>query len=135
VFKKTGAKKYASKKDMFMKPTNLAEKLALIGEHWHPRIVGEVNDSYVKLAKLKGEFIWHEHRDEDELFLVVKGRLIIRLKDGEVEIGPGEFYIVPRGVSHLPVAVEEVEVLLLEPKSTVNTGGEVSDRTVESEWL
>jgi mannose-6-phosphate isomerase-like protein (cupin superfamily) len=109
---------------------NLAQKFDLFDEYWSPRIAGELNDSYVKLAKLKGEFVWHQHDNEDELFLVVKGHLTIRLRDQDVELDSGEFVIIPRGVEHLPVAEEEVHVLLLEPKSTLNTGNVQSERTV-----
>lgn len=115
---------------------NLADKLAQIDEHWSPRIAGELNDSYVKLAKLKGEFVWHQHADEDELFYVVKGRLCIKLRDRDLWIGEGEFAIIPRGVEHKPVAEEEVHVMLLEPKTTVNTGNVQSDMTVtEDKWI
>jgi len=109
---------------------NLAQKFDLFDEYWSPRIAGELNDSYVKLAKLKGEFVWHQHDNEDELFLVVKGHLTIKLRDRDVELDEGEFVIIPRGVEHLPVAEEEVQVLLLEPKSTLNTGNVQSERTV-----
>ncbi len=109
---------------------NLAQKFDLFDEHWSPRIAGELNDSYVKLAKLKGEFVWHHHENEDELFLVVKGHLTIKLRDRDVELDAGEFVIIPRGVEHLPVAEEEVQVLLLEPKATLNTGNVHSERTV-----
>ena len=109
---------------------NLAQKFDLFEEYWNPRIAGELNDSYVKLAKLKGEFVWHQHDTEDELFLVVKGHLTIKLRDRDVELDAGEFVIIPRGVEHLPVAEEEVHVLLLEPKSTLNTGNVRSERTV-----
>jgi mannose-6-phosphate isomerase-like protein (cupin superfamily) len=109
---------------------NLAQKFDRFDEYWSPRIAGELNDSYVKLAKLKGEFVWHQHDNEDELFLVVKGHLTIRLRDRDVELDAGEFVIIPRGVEHLPVAKEEVHVLLLEPKSTLNTGNVRSERTV-----
>lgn len=109
---------------------NLAEKFAQFAERWSPKIVGELNDSYVKLAKLEGEFVWHHHEKEDELFLVVVGRLRMRFRDGEVVIDPGEFLIVPRGIEHLPVADEECRVLLLEPKSTLNTGNIANERTV-----
>lgn len=110
---------------------NLASKFALFDDAWSPKIVGELNDSFVKVAKLKGEFVWHHHQDEDELFLVVKGHLKIRLRDGEVDLRPGEFVIIPKGVEHLPVADEEAHVVLLEPKSTLNTGNVRSGRTVE----
>jgi mannose-6-phosphate isomerase-like protein (cupin superfamily) len=110
---------------------NLAEKLSLFDDHWSPKIVGEVNDAHVKLVKVRGEFVWHHHAAEDELFLVLKGRLIIRLRDGEVVLDPGEFVIVPRGVEHLPVAADEVHLLLLEPKTTLNTGNVRGERTVD----
>ncbi len=111
---------------------NLATKLALIEEHWSPRIAAALNDPYVKLARLKGEFVWHHHDDADELFLVVAGTLRIRFPDSETRVGPGEFVIVPRGVEHLPVADEEVEVLLFEPVTTLNTGNVQNERTREN---
>lgn len=114
---------------------NLKEKLTHVTEFWHPGIVGELNDSHLKLAKLKGEFMWHHHDTEDELFMVLKGRLVINLRDGAVTINEGEFAIIPHGVEHKPVADEEVHVLLMEPKSTLNTGTEKTERTVEPEWL
>lgn len=110
---------------------NLADKFALFSEHWSPRIAGQVNDCHVKLVKLKGEFVWHHHEHEDELFLVVKGRLTMRLRDGDVTVSPGEFIVVPRGVEHCPVADEETHVLLFEPAATLNTGNVRSERTVE----
>lgn len=109
---------------------NLAEKFRLFSDHWSPKIVGEVNDCYVKLVKLQGEFVWHQHAAEDELFLVVKGRLLLRLRDRDVWVDQGEFAIVPRGVEHLPIAAEETLVLLLEPKTTLNTGDVCNERTV-----
>jgi mannose-6-phosphate isomerase-like protein (cupin superfamily) len=109
---------------------NLSKKLDSFKDFWSPKIVGEVNDSFVKLVKLKGEFVWHHHDDEDELFLVLKGSLLMKLRDREVRVGPGEFVIIPRGVEHLPVAEDETQVLLLEPKSTLNTGNIQNDRTV-----
>jgi mannose-6-phosphate isomerase-like protein (cupin superfamily) len=114
---------------------NLSQKFGLFEEHWRPKIVGELNDSYVKLAKLKGEFVWHKHENEDELFLVIKGRLVIRLRERDLNIGEGEFVIIPKGVEHLPVAEEEVHVLLVEPKTTLNTGDVRNERTVEAEWI
>ena len=114
-----------------MDKVNLTEKLDLIGDHWNPRIVGELNGQHVKLTKLKGEFIWHAHKNEDELFFIVKGQLIIRLRDREVTLDEGEFFIVPRGVEHLPIAAEEVHVLLFEPASTINTGETRNERTLE----
>ena len=112
-----------------MEIVNLAQKFSLFHDHWSPKIVGELNDSYVKLVKLQGEFVWHQHESEDELFLVVQGRLLIRLRDRELWLDPGEFVIIPRGVEHLPVAEAEVHVLLLEPKTTLNTGNVQSERT------
>lgn len=109
---------------------NLREKFALFDDRWSPKIAGEVGDSYVKLAKLEGEFVWHKHEEEDELFLVVSGRLKIKLRDGEVDLEEGEFVIIPRGVEHLPVAEREAHVLLFEPKSVLNTGDVVNERTV-----
>ncbi len=118
-----------------METINLQEKLSQIHDHWHPRIAGELNDSYVKLVKLQGEFVWHKHEVEDELFLVISGVLTIRLRDRDLTIRPGEFVIILRGVEHCPVAEEEVAVLLLEPKSTRNTGDVTSERTVDAEWI
>ncbi len=118
-----------------MEKVNLAQKFSLFAEHWSPRIVGELNDSYVKLVKLQGEFVWHKHEAEDELFFVVAGTLRILLRDGEVVLEPGEFAVVPRGVEHCPVAEQEVQVMLLEPKSTVNTGDAGGERTVGEQWL
>lgn len=112
-----------------MEKVNLAEKLSLIGDHWHPRIAGELNGQHVKLAKLKGDFVWHSHPAEDELFLVLKGRLIIEFRDRKVELSEGEFIIVPRGTEHKPSAPEEVSVLLFEPAGTLNTGDAGGDLT------
>jgi mannose-6-phosphate isomerase-like protein (cupin superfamily) len=119
-----------------MRTISLSEKLAQFSEYWSPRIVGELNDSHVKLVKLKGEFVWHQHENEDELFLVIKGKLLIKLRDGDVTLEEGEMVIIPRGVEHMPVAEDEVHVLLLEPKTTVNTGNAGGDRTVAApEWI
>ena len=118
-----------------MEKVNVAEKFTLFDERWSPRIVGALNDSYVKLAKLEGEFIWHQHEAEDELFYVVKGRLLLKFRDKDVWLDEGEFVIVPRGVEHKPVAEREVHVMLLEPKTTVNTGGVESERTTSDWWL
>jgi mannose-6-phosphate isomerase-like protein (cupin superfamily) len=118
-----------------MEKVNLTAKFSLFREHWSPRIVGELNDSYVKLAKVKGEFTWHRHEAEDELFLVVSGSLLIKLRDRDIRLEEGEFVIVPRGAEHLPVAEDEAHVLLLEPKSTVNTGDVRTERTVGDQWI
>jgi len=113
-----------------MNKVNLREKLALFHDHWSPKVAGELNGQQVKLAKLLGEFIWHKHDHEDELFLVVKGRLRLDFRDRHIWLEEGEFLIVPRGVEHRPVAAEEVHVLLFEPASTLNTGDVQNERTV-----
>jgi len=118
-----------------MNKINLVQKFSLIDKPWQPKIISEMNGSYIKLAKLKGEFVWHHHDTEDELFVVVKGHLLIRLHDGDIYLEPGELVVIPKGVEHLPVAQEEVHVMLIEPKTTVNTGNIQSDRTIESEWI
>ena len=114
---------------MAMESVNLNEKLSRINEHWSPKIIGELNDTYVKVVKCTGEFVWHHHDDEDEMFLVVKGRLRMSFRDREVAVLPGEFIIVPKGVEHMPVADEEVHVVLIEPKTTLNTGNVRNERT------
>ena len=113
-----------------MEKVNLSEKMARVHDYWNPRIVGELNDSYVKVVKLQGEFVWHHHDNEDELFWVIKGTLRMDFRDRQVSINPGEFLIVPRGVDHRPVADEEVHLVLLEPKTTLNTGNVSNERTV-----
>ncbi len=119
-----------------MDKINLSQKFGLFQQYWSPKIAGELNDSYIKLAKLKGEFVWHRHEQEDELFLVVKGRLLIKLRDRDIHLEEGEFVIIPRGIEHLPIAEEEVHVLLLEPKTTLNTGDVQNERTVtDLEWV
>jgi mannose-6-phosphate isomerase-like protein (cupin superfamily) len=110
---------------------DLREKLSRFDERWSPRIVAELNGQHVKLAKLEGEFVWHSHADEDELFLVLKGKLTIELRDGAVDLGPGQMVVVPRGVEHRPVADGEVHLLLFEPAGTLNTGDVRNERTVE----
>jgi mannose-6-phosphate isomerase-like protein (cupin superfamily) len=108
---------------------NLAEKLSRFSDHWHPRIVAELNGQQVKVAKLLGPFEWHHHEHEDELFLVVHGQLRIELRDGTVDLGPGECAVVPRGVEHRPVADEEVHLVLFEPDTTLHTGNIRTERT------
>ena len=115
-----------------MNAVNLEEKLAQVNEHWHPTIVGEVNQDYIKVVKFIGEFVWHHHENEDEMFLVVKGTMRMKFRDRDVLVGPGEFIIVPKGVEHMPVAEEEVHVVLIEPKSTLNTGNVRNERTLET---
>ena len=113
-----------------MDKVNLAEKLSLFMDYWSPRVVGELNGQHVKLAKLRGDFVWHHHDDADELFLVLTGRLLIQLRDRDITLEPGEFFIVPRGVEHKPVAEAEAHVLLFEPAGTLNTGNVTNERTV-----
>lgn len=117
------------------RPVNLEAMFDRIHEYWKPKIVAELNDSYVKLVKLKGEFVWHQHAHEDELFQVVKGRLRIDLRDGSLHLRAGELAVIPRGTEHRPVAEDEVHALLLEPKTTVNTGEVRGELTTDAEWL
>jgi len=113
-----------------MLTVNLANKFTQFSDHWNPRIIGELNDCHVKAVKIKGEFIWHHHDVEDELFLVIEGTLRMRFRDHEEIVREGEFIVVPHGVEHMPVADEEVHMILLEPKSTLNTGNVTNERTV-----
>lgn len=115
---------------------SLVEKSLKYSDYWSPKIIASLNDSYVKVAKLKGEFEWHYHENEDELFFVIKGHLTIALRDQMLEIDPGELVVIPKNVEHKPMTNEEVEVLLIEPKSTLNTGNIRNERTVEvNEWI
>ncbi len=115
---------------------NLTEKFSRFQELWTPKIVGQVNDAYVKLVKVKGEYVWHHHDHEDELFLVVRGTITVQFRDGDVELREGEFVVVPHGVEHRPVAREEADVLLLEPTTTRNTGNVQEARTLETlDWI
>lgn len=120
-----------------MRAVNLQEKLKLITTHWDPKVVAELNENYIKLVKIKGEFVWHKHDVEDELFLVLEGRLVIRFRDGDVVLQPGEFCVIPKGVEHMPVAEEEVWIMLVEPKTTLNTGDATGDARTKSEmeWI
>jgi mannose-6-phosphate isomerase-like protein (cupin superfamily) len=122
--------------DNTVKKVNLTQKFTLFSDLWSPKVAGEIGDYYLKLAKLKGEFLWHKHDTEDEMFLVVAGRLVIKLRDGDIELLPGEFLIIPRGTDHMPVADEEAHVVLFEPKTTVNTGDAGGVRTKTGvEWI
>jgi mannose-6-phosphate isomerase-like protein (cupin superfamily) len=116
---------------MAMEKINLLQKFNLIKEHWSPKIIGEVNDVYIKLVKFRGEFVWHFHEEEDELFLVVKGTMVMKLRDKDITLEEGECIIIPKGAEHMPVADEEVHVMLIESKSTLNTGNIQSERTVK----
>lgn len=109
---------------------NVNEKLAAFQDHWSPKIVGEVNDTLIKLVKFKGEFIWHSHENEDEMFLVLGGRMTMHFRDRDVELSEGEFIVVPKGVEHMPMADQEAQVMLIEPKTTLNTGNVISERTL-----
>ena len=115
-----------------MTAINLSEKLASFDDHWNPRVVAELNGQHVRLAKIQGEFVWHSHRHEDELFMVLKGILRMQFRDHEVLLREGEILVVPAGVEHRPVADEEVHLLLFEPASTINTGDVVDERTREN---
>lgn len=110
-------------------PVNIESRFDDVTELWSPKVIGRVNDQYVKIARLQGEFVWHSHEDEDELFQVIRGTMRIQLEDGDVTLGPGELVVVPRGVRHNPVAAEECWVMLIEPVSTKHTGDVVSERT------
>ena len=114
---------------------NIKEKLGLFKDYWSPKIVGQINDSYVKLVKVRGEFVWHHHENEDELFLVLEGRLTIKTREKDIVLNEGEFVIIPKGVEHKPVAEEEVHLMLLEPSTTVNTGNLRSERTTDAQWI
>lgn len=118
---------------MTTEKVNLTEKLSQFSDHWNPRVVGELNGQHVKLAKLKGEFVWHKHDNEDELFFVIKGKLAIELRDKTIKLEEGEFCIIPKGVEHKPIAENEVEIMLFEPAATLNTGDKrESDFTKET---
>jgi mannose-6-phosphate isomerase-like protein (cupin superfamily) len=115
---------------------NLKQKFSLFNDCWSPKIVGELNGQYVKLVKVKGEFQWHHHENEDEMFFVARGSFTMRLRDGDIVLKEGEFIIIPRGVEHCPVAEEEAHILLFEPKTTLNTGNVLSERTIkELAWI
>jgi mannose-6-phosphate isomerase-like protein (cupin superfamily) len=119
-----------------MQAINLGEKFARLHEHWSPKNLARLNDYHVKVVKLQGEFVWHAHPETDELFLVHRGQLVIRLRDGAVRLGPGELFVVPKGVEHCPVAEQECEVVLIEPAGTVNTGNAGGERTApHDEWI
>ncbi len=113
-----------------MRTINIAQKFSQFYEPWSPKILGEINDSYVKAVRFQGEFVWHHHDNEDEMFLVVQGRMRMKFRDHEEIVNPGEFIIVPKGVEHLPVAEGEAQVLLFEPKTTLNTGNVTNERTL-----
>ncbi len=115
---------------------NLADKYLLMNEHWNPKIIAQLNDYQIKIAKIQGEFVWHSHPDTDELFLVVDGLLTIHLRDGDLELAPGELCVIPKGVEHKPAADTECQILMVEPAGTLNTGDAGGERTIEAaEWI
>jgi mannose-6-phosphate isomerase-like protein (cupin superfamily) len=121
---------------MNYQPVNLSEKLAKFSEQWSPKIIAQMNDYHFKIAKIEGEFIWHDHPETDEVFLVLKGQLEIELRDGKVLLDEGELFVVPKGVEHKPVAKQECHILLIEPEGTLNTGDVVNEKTAASDiWI
>lgn len=121
---------------MNRQPINLQEKFSKFSEHWSPKIVARMNDYHFKLAKVQGEFVWHDHPETDEVFLVVKGQLAIHFRDGKIVLNEGEMYVVPKGVEHKPVAEEECHILLVEPVGTVNTGNVLDEKTAPNDaWI
>ncbi len=122
---------------MNYKPINLAQKFHLFSEQWQPKVIAEMNDYQFKIVKFEGDFIWHSHEDTDETFIVIEGKLRIDFRDGEVEIGPGGLFVVPKGVEHKPYAEHEVKLLLIEPRGVKNTGdGEGGERTAQNDvWI
>ncbi|MGO4618680.1 cupin domain-containing protein [Ensifer sp. 2YAB10] len=118
------------------KPINFTEKLSLFSDQWQPRVIAELNDYQFKIVRIEGDFIWHDHEDTDEAFIVLEGTLRIDFRDGAVTLGPGEMYVVPKGVEHKPYAEREVKMLLIEPRGTLNTGHEGGERTAASDrWI
>lgn len=121
---------------MDYQPINIQEKFSKFSGHWSPRIIAQLNDYHFKIAKVQGEFVWHDHQETDEMFFVVKGQLEIHFRDGVVTLSEGEMFVVPRGVEHKPVAEHECHILLIEPAGTVNTGGVVDEKTItNTEWI
>ncbi|ROM78412.1 cupin [Pseudomonas brassicacearum] len=117
-------------------PINFAQKYALFQEQWTPKVVAEMNDYQFKIARLEGDFVWHSHADTDETFIVLEGELRIDFRDGAVTIGPGEMYVVKKGIEHKPFAAQEVKLLLIEPRGVINTGDETNERTaVNDVWI
>ena len=114
-----------------METVDLKEKFSQFSDHWSPKIVGELNGQLVKLAKLKGEFVWHHHKNEDELFMVIKGELTIKFRDKDIQLKEGQLFIIPKGIEHMPVAKEECHVMLFEPKTVLNKGNVINEKTVK----
>ena len=121
---------------MNYQPINFSEKLSKFSEHWSPKIIAQMNDYHFKIVKLQGEFVWHDHPETDEVFVVLKGQLEIQFRDGNVVLNEGEMFVVPKGFEHKPVAEQECHILLVEPAGTVNTGDVVNERTAASDvWI
>ncbi|MDK1375761.1 MULTISPECIES: cupin domain-containing protein [unclassified Sinorhizobium] len=117
-------------------PVNFQDKLALFSDQWQPRVIAEINDYQVKIVRIEGDFVWHDHPETDEAFIVLDGTLRIDFRDGSVTVGPGEMYVVPKGVEHKPYAQGEVKMLLIEPRGILNTGHEGGERTAENDvWI
>lgn len=117
-------------------PINLKDKFAMFSEQWSPKVIAELNDYQIKIAKLQGDFIWHHHPDTDELFMVIEGELRIDFRDGQVQLSAGEMFVVPKGVEHKPFAEHEVKLMLIEPRGVLNTGDEGGDRTAQNDvWI
>ena len=117
-------------------PINLVQKFSLFTEQWQPKVIAEMNDYQFKISKLQGDFIWHDHKETDETFIVIEGKLRIDFRDGAVEIGPGEMFVVPKGVEHKPFAEREVKLMIIEPRGVKNTGEEIGDRTAPNDvWI
>jgi mannose-6-phosphate isomerase-like protein (cupin superfamily) len=124
-----------TKEAEMIEAVNLAQKLTLFTDYWSPKIVGDLNENYIKVVKVKGEFDWHTHEDDDEFFLILKGRLVIQLRDQDITLDEGEMVVIPKGVEHRPVAEDEVHMMLIEPKTVVNTGDATSERTVTPDQM
>ncbi|TKD72322.1 cupin domain-containing protein [Pseudalkalibacillus hwajinpoensis] len=121
---------------MMYEPINFSEKLSKFNEHWSPKVVSEMNDYQFKLVKVKGDFVWHDHQETDEVFIVIEGEMTIAFRDGEVQLSRGEMYVVPKGVEHKPYAEKECHIMLVEPKGVVNTGDSHSELTAENDvWI
>jgi len=117
-------------------PINLVQKFSLFTEQWQPKVIAEMNDYQFKISKLRGDFIWHDHKETDETFIVIEGKLRIDFRDGAVEIGPGEMFVVPKGVEHKPFAEREVKLMIIEPRGLKNTGEQIGDRTAPNDvWI
>ena len=121
---------------MTREPINIASKYAEFSEHWAPRIIAQMNDYHVKLAKIQGDFVWHSHKETDEVFLIIAGQMTLEFRDGKVDLGQGEMYVVPKGIAHKPSAREECQIMLIEPAGTANTGDEGGERTAaDNVWI